>query len=74
MAGRAPFLQPEPDSWEQARVYPGTSVLQHDDRLWFYYSGTEHRHGQGAGRTGIGLATLPAERLVALVPAREPAM
>ena len=71
VADRAPFLEPDPDSWEQARVYPGTSVLQHDDRLWFYYSGTEHRHGQGAGRAGIGLATLPAERLVALARARD---
>jgi hypothetical protein len=52
-------------------VYPGTSVLEHDDRLWLYYSGAERRHGQGAGQTGIGLATLPAERLVAMAAARD---
>lgn len=64
VADRAPFLEPEPGTWEGARVYPGTSVLEHDDRMWFYYSGTERRHGQGAGRSGIGLARLPVERLV----------
>ena len=71
VADRAPFLEPGPGSWDKARAYPGTSVLQHDDKLWFYYSGTRHRHGEGAGRTGIGLATLPADRLVAVVADRD---
>lgn len=66
VADRAPFLEPEPGTWERARVYPGTSVLEHDDQLWFYYSGTARRHGEGAGASGIGLARLPAERLVSL--------
>jgi len=70
VADRAPFLEPDPDSWDRARAYPGTSVLQHDDQLWLYYTGTECRHGLGAGRAGIGLATLPAERLVAMVADR----
>jgi hypothetical protein len=67
VAGRQPFLEAGSEAWERARAYPGTSVLTHGERLWFYYSGTEKRHGEGSGRVGIGLATSPAERLVGLV-------
>ncbi|MFH1571941.1 MAG: hypothetical protein ABIL09_28385 [Gemmatimonadota bacterium] len=66
VADRAPFLEPGPGAWERARVYPGTSVLAWGDELRFYYTGADARHGEGPGRTGIGLACLPAERLVAV--------
>ena len=37
--------------------------------MWLYYTGTEKRHGQGHGASGIGLATWDEDRFVALVPA-----
>ena len=38
-----------------------------DDRVYIYYSATNTRHGSGDwGSPGIGLATLPADRFVAL--------
>jgi len=54
-------------SWDM-RVFPGTTMLLRDDQIRIYYTGVNRRHGEGIpGRTSaIGLATLPADRFVAL--------
>jgi hypothetical protein len=59
--------------WD-ARVYPSTTMFVKDNLVHIYYSGTNHGHGESlqdpaVGVTrGIGLATLPADRFVAMVP------
>jgi len=67
VADRAEFFTPTPGAWDSARVWPGTSVLIHNDTMYLYYSGTTARHGQGAGSPfSIGLATLPVDRMLAV--------
>jgi len=69
VADRAPFIKPTAGTWDQGRVWPGTTMFLKDDLVHIYYSGTNTRHGTGDwGRPGIGLATLPADRFVALRP------
>ena len=68
VAGRSQVLEPTPGTWDQARAYPATSLLAHEGKVWLYYTGTEKRHGQGHGASGIGLATWEEDRFVALVP------
>ena len=69
VADRAPFLEPTPGSWDQGRVWPGTTMFVKDNIVYIYYSGTTTRHGSGNwGRPSIGLATLPEDRFVALRP------
>ena len=69
VAERAAFLEPTPGAWDGTQLRPATSVLVHDGRMWFYYTGTDGRHGAGFGDPGIGLATLPEDRMVGLVAA-----
>ncbi|MEX2172537.1 MAG: C45 family autoproteolytic acyltransferase/hydrolase [Pirellulales bacterium] len=65
---RTPFLAPSPGTWDQGRIHaPATSMLVKDDVVYIYYSASDNRHGSGSwGVAGIGLATLPADRFVAL--------
>lgn len=62
--------------WD-ANVYPSTTMLVHNDTVYIYYTGKNFLHGETRRNTGlrpthgIGLATLPADRFVALRP--EPA-
>ncbi len=67
VANRQEFLAPTPGSWDQGRVFPGTTMIVKDLQVLIYYTGTDTRHGSGSwGETGIGLATLPADRFVAV--------
>jgi hypothetical protein len=72
VVGTQSVMTPEAGAWDSAGVWPATDVLLHDDRLWLYYSGTDRRHGEGGGqgvaRSGIGLASLPMDRIVGLAP------
>ena len=66
---RAIFLEPTPGSWDQGRLWPGTTMFVKDNRIYIYYSGTDTRHGSGNwGSPSIGLATLPEDRFMALCP------
>ena len=68
VADRARFLEPTPGSWDKGRIHaPATRMFVKDDVVYIYYSSTNTRHGSGDwGKPGIGLATLPADRFVAL--------
>lgn len=68
VADRATFLAPTPGTWDKGRIHaPTTSMLVKDDVVHIYYSASDQRHGtKGWGVAGIGLATLPADRFVAL--------
>lgn len=69
VADRAVFMAPTPETWDAGRIIPGTTMFVKDDRVHLYYTGTNTRHGSGSwGRPGIGLATLPADRFLALTP------
>lgn len=65
VADRSPWLSPVPQSWEQGCVFPGTTMFVKDDVIFIYYTGKSTRHGT-PGEYGIGLATLPVDRFVAL--------
>ncbi len=71
VADRAVFLESSPSKWDQGRVYPSTSLVLKDDQIYIYYTGSDTRHGEDWGKMGIGLATLPADRFVALAPCDE---
>jgi hypothetical protein len=67
VADRQEFLAPTRGSWDAARVFPGTSMIVKDDQVLIYYTGIDTRHGDGQwGNPAIGLATLPADRFVAV--------
>ena len=68
VAHRATFLAPTPRTWDQGRIHaPATSMFIKDDVVHIYYSASDTRHGSGSwGTPGVGLATLPADRFVAL--------
>ncbi|MEX2306823.1 MAG: C45 family autoproteolytic acyltransferase/hydrolase [Pirellulales bacterium] len=68
VADRATFLAPSPGTWDQGRIHaPAASMLVKDDVVHIYYSAADTRHGSESwGTAGIGLATLPADRFVAL--------
>ena len=68
VADRAVFLGATQGSWDSGRVFPGTTMFLEDDRVHIYYTGLDSRHGEGWGNMGIGLATLPAGRFLALEP------
>ncbi|MBI2432144.1 MAG: hypothetical protein HYV26_04670 [Candidatus Hydrogenedentes bacterium] len=72
VADRAPFLRPTPNTWDTGRVFPGTTMIVKDGAVRIYYTGVSTRHGEGWGSMGIGLATLPEDRFVA-VTAADPA-
>lgn len=56
----------EARQWDH-RVYPSTTMLVKDDTVHIYYTGITGMHGEGVRfRGGIGLATLPADRFVAV--------
>jgi hypothetical protein len=66
VADREVFLAPTPGTWDKGGVFPGTTMFVKDDRVHIYYTGRRGRHGEGLSKMAIGLATLPAERFVAL--------
>jgi len=68
VADLATFLASTPGAWDEGRIHaPTTSMFVKDDRVYIYYSATNTRHGSGDwGSPGIGLATLRADRFVAL--------
>ncbi len=68
VADRAVFMGLTAGAWDEGRIFPGTTMFVKDDLVHIYYSGTNTPHGGGWGRPGIGLATLPADRFVALTP------
>ncbi len=68
VADRAVFLESTANTWDRERVYPSTTMIVKDDRIYIYYSGSGARHGEGWGNMGIGLATLPVDRFLALRP------
>ena len=78
VANRAVFMtaaQPRGGAerpWD-LQVYPGTTMFVKDDVVHIYYSGQNTHHGEKPKdfkrRTCIGLATMPADRFVAVVPA-----
>lgn len=84
VADRASFMQDadvaavgiERRPWD-ANVYPSTTMLVHNDTVYIFYTGKNFFHGETRRNLdlrpthGIGLATLPADRFVALRP--EPA-
>ena len=69
VANRAVFLAPTEGTWDAGRVFPSTTMFVKDDQVYIYYTGDCTRHGTKAGKPGIGLATLPADRFMALRPA-----
>lgn len=77
VADRAVFMESTPGTWDCGRVHPSARMIVGDDEVRVYYSGCDTRHGEGWGASGIGLATLAADRFVALCrekPASEAAM
>ena len=73
VADRATLLAPTPagskPAWDSGTIFPSTTLLVKDDEIRIYYTGVTRRHGAGRGAPrGIGLATLPADRFVALMP------
>lgn len=59
-------LGPE-GSWEGQMNYVSPEVVS-GDRMLFYYSGWKKEHGAKSNEAGIGLATLPLDRFVAVQP------
>ena len=70
VADRGTFLASTPGTWDEGRIHaPSTTMFVKDDVVYIYYSASETRHGSGKwGKPGIGLATLPADRFVAVRP------
>lgn len=71
VADRTPFLEPgEPGGWEGGMVRVGNSLIAHDDRMWIYYDARNACHAATEAdlplKTGIGAATWPLDRMVAL--------
>jgi hypothetical protein len=54
-------------SWEGGSNYGSPEVIA-GDKLHFYYSGWKYEHGAEDNESGIGLATLPLDRVVAIQP------
>ena len=58
--------------WDM-RAYPGTTMFVKNDEVHIYYTGMNTWHGERPKglrrRMAIGLATLPADRFVAVLPA-----
>lgn len=82
VAGRAVFMTHGEVGAKGGRpwdlqVYPSTTMLIRNDTVTIYYTGSNTRHGEARRaaaqgiqpRRAIGLATLPADRFVAVVPA-----
>ncbi|MBN1555181.1 MAG: hypothetical protein JXA11_10585 [Phycisphaerae bacterium] len=69
VADRAVFLAPSRGKWDSKMVWPGTTMFVKDDKVHLYYSGKDSLHGDGWSNVAIGLATLPADRFVAVEPA-----
>lgn len=59
-------------SWDKDAVYPSSSVITVDDEHYFYYSGGNERHGCAKKRMGVGLATLPLNRMMGFRANDEP--
>jgi hypothetical protein len=68
VANRGTFLEPAPGTWDEGRTNTSTTMFVKDDKVWIYYTGMDTRHGESFMSTasGIGLATLPADRFVAV--------
>ena len=80
VANGAIFMPPGPENWDRWYVH-SCSMTRKDDTLYFYYNGRSQKHGavrqlieQGVEvemptpKGSIGVATLPADRFVALQP------
>jgi hypothetical protein len=76
VADRAVFLDIGPDEWDRWYVHAASLAVK-DDVVYVYYNGYPVKHGFGKGQanrdelvewpcTMIGVATLPADRFVAL--------
>lgn len=68
VADRAVFIAPSPGKWDAQMVWPGTTMFVKDDKVYIYYSGQRTLHGEPWSNVAIGLATLPADRFVAVEP------
>lgn len=69
VADRAVFLSPTKGTWDKGRIMsPATTLVIKDDQIYVYYTGVRSRHGEGWDRPAIGVATLPADRFVAMRP------
>jgi len=68
VADRQVFMEPTAGTWDEGRIFPSTTLVVKDDLVYIYYTGSDTRHGISYGNVGIGLATLPADRFVALTP------
>lgn len=55
----------EVGTWDSGMVLTGNSVVVDGDEVRVYYSGADHTHAQ-RGRTRIGMAAWPRDRLVGL--------
>lgn len=76
-----PIVPRGPDgSFDKDVVFPSSTIVTHDDRHWFYYSGNNERHGTAERKPpvwfekdrAIGVATLPRDRFVALAAGSKP--
>jgi hypothetical protein len=56
-------------SWEAGMNYVSPEVIVRQ-RMFFYYSGWKSTHGVPDNMAGIGLATLPLDRIVSVEPLR----
>lgn len=64
-----PLVPRGPDgAFDKDIVFPGSSIVTHQDRHWIYYAGGNERHGTPEVTFprvhAIGLATLPLDRFV----------
>jgi hypothetical protein len=71
VADRAGFLEGKKGDWDWRIMCPATSMVVHDDMVYIYYTGANVRHGdkKSPADWAIGLATLTADRFVAVQPA-----
>jgi len=68
-----PQGQVDPPVWDVRRNPAGSPFIK-DDTIYMYYTGTNCRHGEKPlleSTHGTGLATLPADRFVAICPASD---
>ena len=68
VAGDAAFLPlGEEGTWDARWITTASQLVFHDDRIWIYYSGSGRTRAQRHDLC-LGLAQLPRDRFVALVP------
>lgn len=59
-----------PGSWEAGMNYVSPEIIV-GRRMYFYYSGWKETHGVPNNAAGIGLATLPLDRIVSVEPKQQ---